>query len=601
MTAEGGVTAAPPGRTVLRVLQVFTVDQSLIFVTGQTDYLARHGVEVVLAAAAGPNARRLRDQGVETHAVSFTRAWSVRADVRAFRELSSLIRRVRPHIVHASTPKAGLISMLAAVTAGVPVRIYHMRGLPYLSESGVRRHILRGAERVACATAHRVICVSRSLRERAVRDRILTAGRAVVLGNGSGNGVDCFGRFDPHRLSPAVAAAHRARLGIPDDAFVFGFIGRFARSKGIVELHDAWRLLGPRAPRAHLVLVGQPDEREPAPEAEWLRRLPRVHCVEPTARIEEWHAVFNALVLPTWREGLSNVLLEAGAMGKPAIASSVVGCVDVVVSGETGLLVPPRDAAALAAAMTACCEDPALAQGYGTAARTRITRMFAPETVWEPLLQLYVEMTNAAAAMWGSSAGKRGLDVVIALVALVMTSPLAVAAAAAILLRMGRPVLFRQQRPGLNGAPFELLKFRTMAPQALTAARPDAERLTRLGRLLRRTSIDEIPQLWNVLRGDMSLVGPRPLLMEYLPLYSAQQMRRHEVRPGVTGWAQVRGRNALSWGARFELDVWYVDHASLLLDLRILARTMAVVLTSRGVSRPGDATMPRFTGGVDAR
>lgn len=164
--------------------------------------------------------------------------------------------------------------------------------------------------------------------------------------------------------------------------------------------------------------------------------------------------------------------------------------------------------------------------------------------------------------------------------------------------KLGSPVLFTQVRPGLHGKPFRMVKFRTMTDARGPDGQllPDAERLTPFGRWLRATSLDELPELWNVLRGEMSLVGPRPLLMEYLPLYSPEQARRHEVRPGITGWAQVNGRNAISWAVKFALDVWYVDHRSLWLDLRILWLTVRKVLVRDGISAAGEATMPRFEG-----
>ncbi|OYD52104.1 sugar transferase [Acidovorax kalamii] len=164
--------------------------------------------------------------------------------------------------------------------------------------------------------------------------------------------------------------------------------------------------------------------------------------------------------------------------------------------------------------------------------------------------------------------------------------------------KLGSPVLFRQIRPGQHGRPFMMVKFRTMTDErgADGELLPDVQRLTSFGRFLRASSLDELPELWNVLRGEMSLVGPRPLLMEYLPLYSPEQARRHEVRPGITGWAQVNGRNALSWEERFKLDIWYVDHRSLWLDLRILWLTVRKVIVREGISAQGEATMPRFTG-----
>ena len=195
---------------------------------------------------------------------------------------------------------------------------------------------------------------------------------------------------------------------------------------------------------------------------------------------------------------------------------------------------------------------------------------------------------------------KRLVDIIGATVGLVLIAPLLAYIARRIRREMGNPVLFRQIRPGRYGKPFTMIKLRTMREATDEKGTPlaDAERLTRLGRFLRGSSLDELPELWNVLKGEMSLVGPRPLLMEYLPLYSPDQARRHEVRPGVTGWAQINGRNAISWEQKFALDVWYVDNQSLALDLRILWLTIRKVLKRDDISATGEATMPRFTGGA---
>jgi lipopolysaccharide/colanic/teichoic acid biosynthesis glycosyltransferase len=193
---------------------------------------------------------------------------------------------------------------------------------------------------------------------------------------------------------------------------------------------------------------------------------------------------------------------------------------------------------------------------------------------------------------------KRLLDIVVSASMLVLLAPFLILLAALVRSRLGSPVLFRQIRPGRDGRPFMMVKFRTMrdARDAAGNPLPDSERLTPFGGFLRSTSLDELPELFNVLKGDMSLVGPRPLLMEYLPLYSPEQARRHEVRPGVTGWAQVNGRNALSWDEKFALDVWYVDNRSIWLDVKILVLTAYKVLKRSGISAEGEATMPRFTG-----
>ena len=193
---------------------------------------------------------------------------------------------------------------------------------------------------------------------------------------------------------------------------------------------------------------------------------------------------------------------------------------------------------------------------------------------------------------------KRTFDLIASCVALLFITPVLLFLATLIAARLGRPVLFRQTRIGLRGRKFDFIKFRTMRDARGPDGRllPDGERLTRLGDLLRRWSLDELPQLWNVIRGEMSLVGPRPLLPQYLPRYSARQARRHEVKPGITGWAQVNGRNALSWEEKFELDVWYVEHQSFPLDCRILWMTLVQVLRHQGIAASGHATMPEFMG-----
>ena len=193
---------------------------------------------------------------------------------------------------------------------------------------------------------------------------------------------------------------------------------------------------------------------------------------------------------------------------------------------------------------------------------------------------------------------KRTFDILGAATGLIVFSPVLIVISLLIRREMGSPVLYRQTRPGRCGKPFQMIKFRTMrnAIGAEGCSLSDGERLTKLGRFLRSSSLDELPELWNVLKGDMSLVGPRPLLMEYLPLYSKEQARRHEVRPGVSGWAQVNGRNAISWEEKFALDVWYVDNRSLWLDLKIIGLTIRKVVKREGISAAGEATMPKFEG-----
>jgi sugar transferase EpsL len=272
----------------------------------------------------------------------------------------------------------------------------------------------------------------------------------------------------------------------------------------------------------------------------------------------------------------------------------------------TGALHRPGDIADLACVMERAVSGPEWRTALGRRARERAIREFSKKIVTGALLDHY-EMTLKGAV--GSpahvdrrrritQAAKRTLDVAGSAAGLLLCAPAMLIVAAWIRISMGAPVLFRQKRPGLNGQRFTFYKFRTMTNERDTEGNllPDEKRLMRLGRFLRASSLDELPQLWNVLKGDMSLVGPRPLLPEYLPRYNEFQRRRHEVKPGITGWAQVNGRNALSWKEKFELDVWYVDNRSLWLDLRILWLTALRVLRPEGISQAGHATMPEFRG-----
>jgi lipopolysaccharide/colanic/teichoic acid biosynthesis glycosyltransferase len=327
----------------------------------------------------------------------------------------------------------------------------------------------------------------------------------------------------------------------------------------------------------------------------------RLHFVEFTDTPEEIVAAADVLCLPSYREGLPNVILEAAAAGIPTVASHICGIVDAVAEGRTGLLHEPRDVADLLARLRMLAADPALRRRLGDAAKARVERDFQTEALTAALIDLYARLrARAGVTGWYHRFGKRALDATLSAAAIVILLPLGAAIALAIRADLGSPVLFRQRRPGRHGTPFDLVKFRTMVERHDAAGNPlaDGDRLTALGRLLRATSLDELPELWNVLKGEMSLVGPRPLLMAYLDRYTPRQACRHNVRPGMTGLAQISGRNALSWERKFDLDLEYVERCSLALDLKILASTIWQVLNRRGVNQPGHATAEEFMGTV---
>jgi sugar transferase EpsL len=293
------------------------------------------------------------------------------------------------------------------------------------------------------------------------------------------------------------------------------------------------------------------------------------------------------------------------------IASRIYGLVDAVVEGTTGLLHAPGDVPELTRLLGRTAADPELRRSLGAAGRDYAVREFHVDQRTALQLALYAQVLEPAGARngvapadqshnarWYSRRGKRMLDVAVAALALVVLAPLLALIALLVRATLGSPVLFAQRRPGLNGMPFTLLKFRTMTDRHddVGQALEDADRLTAFGRLLRATSLDELPQLWNVLTGDMSLVGPRPLLTDYLRRYSARQARRHAVKPGLTGLAQVNGRNDLPWPERLELDVVYAETFSAAMDLRILVRTVGQVVARRGITQVGHATVAEFRG-----
>jgi lipopolysaccharide/colanic/teichoic acid biosynthesis glycosyltransferase len=592
-----------------RLIHITTVPLTLGFLRGQVGFMKSRGYQVRVISSPGPllDAFAARER-VRAVALPMERRIAPGRDLVALGRLWRRLRRLHPQIVHAHTPKGGLLGTLAAWLAGVPVRIYHIHGLPLMTAGGIRRRLLRRVEWLCCRFAGQVYCVSHSLRDVVLAEGLCPPGKVKVLLGGSINGVDAEGRFDPAWFGAETRRQVRDRHGIPHEAPVVGYVGRIVGDKGITELVAAWQALRGEFPDLHLLVVGPFESQDPIPPAvdHVLRTDPACHLTGQVEDPAPEYAAMDVLVLPSYREGLGYTLIEAGAMGLPVVASRIPGCVDAVDDGRTGLLVPPRDAPALAGAIRRYLADADLRKTHGAAGRARVLAEFRSEAIWDAMAAEYARLLREANRRPARSLArglKRLIDVTAAAAGLVLLAPLLAAVSLAILIAMGRPVLFRQVRPGRGGVPFTLVKFRTMraADDPDGQPLPDARRLTRLGRLLRATSLDELPQLWNVLNGDLSLVGPRPLLMDYLPLYTSEQSRRHEVAPGITGWAQVHGRNAISWEQKFAHDVWYVDHWSLGLDLKILALTARKVLRREGVSAAGEATTTRFQGSRSSR
>jgi glycosyltransferase involved in cell wall biosynthesis len=473
-------------------------------------------------------------EGIVMHPVSMSRSITPLRDLLALGRLVKLFIYLRPDIVHSHTPKGGLLGTLGACIAGVPVRCYTLHGLPMMTGGAVKRQLLKWSETLACACAHRVFCVSDSIRKVSIRLGICPKDKIQVLCNRSSNGVD--GRtFQRTGLVQKWARELRANMNIPEDALVMGFVGRLVRDKGIWELVSSWRILRREFQNLHLLVIGSAEAQDPlSPEIlDLLGKDERIHRVEwvPKKKMPGHYAAMNIVVLPSYREGFPNVLLEAAAMALPVAATRIPGCLDAVVDGLTGILVPPRDAAGLAHAVHRLLEDPGLRWRMGEAGRQRALRDFRPEPIWLALCQEYwsllrrkcsrdslrrlldrvyqVARSRDVPCTRFSSVGKelqarpgrqmellkRAVDFSVALVGIVALLPLFLLVALLIRLTIGGPIFYVSERPGIEGRIFRLYKFRTMRYERGPHGElpPDSERLTALGRFIRRWSLDELP------------------------------------------------------------------------------------------------------------
>jgi glycosyltransferase involved in cell wall biosynthesis len=376
----------------VRLVYVTTVPQSLAFIEGAVLHMQGHGFEVHAISSPGEQLERFgRETNAFVHGVPMTRRITPVRDLRALFALMLLFLRLRPVIVHASTPKAGMLGTLAAWLTGVPVRLYYLWGLPLVTAVGWRRRLLRATERLTCALAHRVGCVSRSLRNVILDEQLCDPGKLLLLGQGSSHGVDATERFTPDHADQVARQHARERFGIPPDALVIGFVGRVVKDKGVVELAAAWESLRVRYSSLYLLVVGPFEAEDPIPEA-----MAKVLRTDPRVRLPGWlddprggYAAMDVVVLPSYREGLPNVPLEGAAMQLPVVTTSGPGCVDSVQDGVTGTVVPPHDAVGLAEAITRYLEDPELRRRHGRNGRLRVLRDFRPERIWSALFDEY--------------------------------------------------------------------------------------------------------------------------------------------------------------------------------------------------------------------
>lgn len=379
----------------MKLVHVFTVPISLNFLRGQAAYMKLRGLSVDVVSSPGRelDAFAIRE-GSTPHAVEMSRSIKPLHDLQALYRLWRIFRSVCPRIVHSHTPKGGLLGTIAAFFARVPVRIYHIHGLPFVTARGLKRSLLRWTEWISCSLAHQVFCVSPSVREVAIAERLCKAEKVKVILKGSINGVDAATGFSPELFGNKERSKIRERYCIPADALVLGFVGRVVRDKGIVELAESWKRLREAFPSLHLFILGNFETQDPLPAdvEQMLRGDPKIHLAGHVEDPRSFFAAMDVIALPTYREGLGMVLLEAAAMELPVVATRIPGCIDAVIDGATGILVPVRDAGALTEAILKYLECPELRTRHGKAGRERILSDFCPEDMWQEVYKEYMHL-----------------------------------------------------------------------------------------------------------------------------------------------------------------------------------------------------------------
>ncbi len=592
----------------VRLLRITTVPVSLkLLLGGQLNYFRNKKYDVLAVSADGPEVIQEKINGVNHQVVPMTRKITPIQDLICLIQLIIIIRDFKPHIIHSHTPKAGLLGMLAGLMCGIPVRIHTVAGLPLMEKKGWLKNLLVAMEKLTYACATHVFPNSVGLMKY-IETNITTSPKFGIIGSGSSNGIDTM-VFSRRQQLEDSATAIRRKYGIGPDDMVFSFVGRVVKDKGIRELVEAFQIARERLPqkRVFLLVVGPLEQDlDPIPEDDllFLTEDENVVLAGYQVDVRPWVMASDIFVFPSYREGFPNVVMQASCLEVPCIVTDINGCNEIVRHQETGLIVKPKEVEGLAHSMIMLALDPDMRQRMAQSARDYVTKHFDQHQIWEHINRTYETALREYRARKSNAEGlyrrfvKPALDKLVALMALIVASPVILLCMAILAIANKGHVWFTQSRPGKDGKMFKVLKFRTMtnARDANGALLPDDARLTTVGKFIRKTSLDELPQLINVLKGDMSFVGPRPLLEEYLPLYNEEQRLRHAVKPGITGWAQVNGRNAVAWEQRFAFDVWYVKNQSFALDIKILFMTVLKVFRAEGISSGTSATMERWTG-----
>ncbi|BBI32097.1 sugar transferase [Cohnella abietis] len=587
-----------------KIAHVCTSATSHKILVDKLELLRNNGYDVhLISSSEGYIDEVVAGTNLKLHIIPMNRQIRPWDDLKSTWQLRRLFKKEKFDIVHTHTAKAGVLGRIAAKLAGIPLILHTSHGLPFFEgQSRKAFHLYRLLEAIGARFCH---ALSSQNREDIPKLRTLAPNKPVFW---EGNGVDLDKLTkEQHKITDPSLSLLRTAYEIPPERGVLLMAARFEPVKNHAMLLSALSSLKSKDQLSFITLLAGkgPLESTIKQQISELGLNNDVLMIGHQSPLYQHLKLADAVVLTSDKEGIPRIVMEAMAFSKPVIATNALGTRELVKHEKTGELIPLGRADLLADSLMRVMNDVDLRQRMGKEAREVIKSEYTEQLVVQRLSAMYKELDPAAGKgllSWRDRRRrafvKRAFDLAVSVPALIVLSPVYLLTALLVRLKLGSPVLFKQERPGLYGKPFHVFKFRTMTDKRDASGQllPDGVRLTAFGQLLRRLSLDELPQLLNVVKGDMSLVGPRPLLMEYLDLYTSDQARRHDVRPGITGWAQVNGRNAISWEEKFRLDCWYVDRQSFLLDLRIVMLTALKVVRREGIAQEGHATVGKFTG-----
>ncbi len=568
------------------------------------------GHEVIALIPKGADFDKFAPLGIQAIHYSISRgSLNPLSALKTIQEITKILQNIKPDILHTFMLKPNIYGSFAAKIAGLDCVINSLTGLGsfYIDESPksrALRFIIESLNRIAFKIAQKVLFQNNDDLELYVQKGILKREKVILI-KGSGIDTEVFSPINQescHAMRQKLS--QELNLLISKDSILVLMVARAIAHKGVREYYKAAEILKAKNPHCIFLYVGGVDLGNiSSMREEFLKSSAAVIYLGQRNDIRSLIGSCDLFVLPSYREGIPRTLLEAGSMAKPMITTNAVGCREVVENGKNGFLVPIGDSEQLAEKILQLSKNKDLREKFGKVSREKTCAEFSTDSIVQSYLSLYdlvlsSKQKKSISNKIYANFIKPVLDFSLSFILLVLFSPLLLLVALLIYFKLGSPVFFTQERPGKEGKIFKIYKFRTMndVRDEKGELLPDEARLTQLGKWIRKSSLDELPQLFNVLKGEMSFVGPRPLLVEYLPLYSKEQVRRHEVKPGITGWAQINGRNAISWEEKFALDVWYVEHINFWLDCKILWKTFYKVVKRKDTHSHTSATMEKFKG-----